>query len=75
MAYVVSDNGGSVGAAPTYLWAKLIPEGGFYADYDGYGYGDGYGDGSGRGYGYGTGGYYGDGEGYGNGEGDGGPNA
>ena len=75
MAYVVSDNGGSVGAAPTYLWAKLIPEGWFYADYDGYGYGDGYGDGSGRGYGYGTGGYYGDGEGYGNGEGDGGPNA
>jgi hypothetical protein len=85
VASVVSDNGGSVGAAPIHLWAKLIPDGVFYADYDGYGYGSGYGDGVGDGYGdgngsglsygYDTGGYYGDGEGYGNGEGDGGSNA
>jgi len=72
----VSDNGGSVGAAPTHLWAKLIPEGEFatgYGDYhnsygngDGWGYGNGSGYGEGYGYGYGAG--TNDGNGYGGGE-------
>jgi hypothetical protein len=47
-----------------YLWAKLIPDGEFYAGYD-YGrgdiYGNGYGDGLGYGYGDGYGDYYGNG--------------
>ena len=68
-----------------YLWAKLIPDGEFYAGSGhglSYGYGDGYdcgyGGGSGRGYGIDTGDKYGGGRGDGyNGdeEGDGGSNA
>jgi hypothetical protein len=82
VAYVVSDNGGSSDAAPTYLWAKLVPDGEFYHGSGlglSYGYGDGhdcgYGGGSGRGYGIGMGDKYGDGvgDGYdGDEEGDGG---
>lgn len=57
----MSDNGGSSDAAPTYLWAKLVPNGKFYTDYDGYGHGYvGYG-GNGYGYGYGYGWKDGDG--------------
>jgi hypothetical protein len=58
MASVVSDNGGSSNAAPTYLWAKLIPEGWFIA---GYGYNRGGSNGTGHGYNF----NYGCGLGYG----------
>ena len=57
----MSDNGGSVGAAPTYLWAKLIPDGEFVTGYGDYGYGGG----DGWGFGYGSGSSYGYGGGYG----------
>jgi hypothetical protein len=57
MARVVINRRGST-AAPTHLWAKLIPDGQFITG-NGYGYGNGYGDGNGYGNGYG----YGDGDG------------
>jgi len=50
VACVVSDNGGSSNAAPTYLWAKLVPDGAFYT---GSGHGLNYSQGgSGTGHGY-----------------------
>jgi hypothetical protein len=59
-----------------YLWAKLVPEGEFYAGYD-YGRGDIYGNGYGLGYSYGYGFGYGVGFGVGcgdyGGDGKGGP--